>query len=252
MSHRRKVLAAGLLLLICSAAERAPATTGKVEAVGYGGSSTGGWICGPVGRAKYAGGAVNARFSKREPTARQIGAGTGEVGVALEQEEVTVVACDEDPCTVGESLGDDVHFGTHAEGGHQWKNTAIEGGIMVWSGTTDDGEREALALPEASIRMGVLHKANAVLGFGSSSATTLRRPGGYVGAELKPGSSVEIDAYLGLVRSGPGSFDDTHARGDLVIRVPIADDVKLRAGGSVGDSPVDLSWEASGGVVAEF
>ena len=59
MTFRRAILCAGLGLLTVSAARHVNAATGEVSATGYGGESTGGWICGPVGPMRYGGAAVD-------------------------------------------------------------------------------------------------------------------------------------------------------------------------------------------------
>jgi hypothetical protein len=61
MNYRRTFLFTFVLGLVVSAAHRAPAATGAVEATGYGGSSDANWACGPRSQANYGG--VGARVS---------------------------------------------------------------------------------------------------------------------------------------------------------------------------------------------
>lgn len=61
MNYRRTFLFTFVLGLVVSAAHRAPAATGAVEASGYGGSSDANWACGPRSQANYGG--VGARVT---------------------------------------------------------------------------------------------------------------------------------------------------------------------------------------------
>jgi hypothetical protein len=92
---------------------------------------------------------------------------------------------------------------------------------------------------------------------GSPVATTLLRPGAYVGGGYLSESGFGLDLRTGLFQQGPGVLDSIGYRLDLVGRGPIPGTEKmwLRVGGSVGardDSALPIDFEGSLGLVVGY
>jgi hypothetical protein len=265
MRPRRALLTTGLGLLILSAAHRAHAVGVEAEGAVYGGQTSGGWICGPVGTAHYAGAGTQVTVTQRE---RSDPAGRGFVTDAAlggEHTSVTVRGCT-DACTNvkdGE-LPDRLMLGGRVRGGYEWRYVGFEAGLGLLQGWDDDHQPgisrstfiPALQLyPDLSISFGKLHRIYGILGFGSPLVTQLLRPGLYGGVGIASEAGFGVDLYGGVFRQGPGTLDSVGPRGDLVGRVPIPGtrSLYLRLGGSVG-SPDNgpLDWEGSVGLSAGY
>src|SRR3954451_22935937 len=66
LRHRRILFVAGVIGVALSGARTTRARDPKVDldSAAYGGSTTGGWTCGPTGTARYAGVGLNATLSE--------------------------------------------------------------------------------------------------------------------------------------------------------------------------------------------
>ena len=105
--------------------------------------------------------------------------------------------------------------------------------------------------PEAELSIGPHDEGRAIIGIGSPSITTLRRPGAYLGADLLAGD-VEIEAYGGVFRSGPALNGGAAVRVDGVVLLPLDDGLKLRLGASGSDNEEGLGAEGSVGLRASL
>ena len=255
MTNRRLLLGAGLALLVASAAQptRAATTKGEVEGAAYGGTTAGGWVCGPVGRANYAGVGARVRFDEREAKKHQGSGWSATVGGGAEAESVEIIKCRDDPCTAEDEVAppNTTLVGAQAKGGYHWQHFGVEGGAMAYSGWDDNTDRSPgwAALPVVELSAGRRDKTHVVAGLGSPLVTTMRRPGGYLGANIKAGDSVEIDARAGAYRVGPGLSEDIGPRGDVVVRIPVGSEVTVNVGASVSNSD-DGGLGAEGGLGA--
>jgi len=242
---KRPLLTFLALGIAATAPTRVRAST-EVEGVGYGGTSAGGWICGPVGRANYGGAGARVRIAERP--GRFGGTGlTGEAAAAFERESATI-ECEPDDtgCVKFRSSG---MFGGHARAGYQWEVFGFEAGATAFQGhsTKLNSAASAVVFPDAEIAIGPRTIARGVVGIGSPSVTTLRRPGAYLGADVMLGS-VELQARAGVFRAGPALFDDTSVRTDVALYVPVTQPLSLRLGGSFSGNEVGLGGEGSAGL----
>jgi hypothetical protein len=246
---KRRVLSILALGIAATAPTRVRAST-EVEGVGYGGTSTGGWICGPVGRANYAGAGARVRVAERP--GRFGGTGfTGEGAAAFESESsVTQCEPNQAQCVRNRSAG---LLGAHARVGHQWDMFGFEAGATAFQGydSQSHSKPSVLLIPDAEIAVGPRSVARGVLGIGSPSISTLRRPGGYVGADVALGT-VDLQARIGVFRAGPALFDDTNLRADVALYVPIVEPLSLRVAGAVGENSDGTSGEGGAGLRAVF
>jgi len=250
-----------LLLVVCflGVATTGPGFAGELEAevVEYAGQSTGGWACGPVGRARYAGLGARIRYSERavdDPTGSGL---TGIVGAAVEHERVELVdrrycgllkecrAYERDPENlvlggVGATVGDNMryfgaHFGAQAFGARSRPNSR-EASVMI--------------VPQLELRVGPEHFAWGTLGFGSPMVTTYRRFGAYVGGGLRLGAH-QLEGQLGGFRAGPSMSDDFQTRLNLAWKFPLKGLLGPRIGFSIaepGGPALPLDWEATVGL----
>jgi hypothetical protein len=240
---KRFVLTALSLGIIATAPTRVRAST-EGEAVGYGGTSAGGWICGPVGRANYGGVGARVRMSQRPAPFGGTGF-TGEGAAAVEYEKATA-RCTDTACIDTHQAG---LFGAHARTGYQWEVFGFEAGATAFQGyhhENDTGPSTGV-FPDAQISIGSPSVARGVIGVGSPTVTTLRRPGGYLGADVML-DSVELQARAGVYRSGPALFDDANTRLDVAAYVPVAEPLSLRVGGAFGGNDAGYSGEGSVGL----
>jgi hypothetical protein len=265
MRTRRVFLVTGLGLMVLSAGRRARAVGVESEGAVYGGQTSGGWICGPVGTARYAGAGVQVGVSQRErsdPAGRGF---LGDVAGAGERMDVSLLSCREGGCTEDRGLPqlDRLMFGGRVRGGYEWRYARVEAGLGAYQGWEYDkgaSVSDAFYLstrlyPDVSVAFGKLRRIYGVIGFGTPLVTELLRPGFYGGVGLTGTEGFGVELYGGEFRQGPGAFDDGGPRVDLVTRAPIpgTSNLYLRLGSSVGApdrGPTD--WELSLGLAAGY
>jgi hypothetical protein len=264
MSFRRTILLLGVTGLTVSAARHVNAATGEVSASGYGGESTGGWICGPVGPMKYGGAAVDVKLAQRSVhDARGEGA-HGEIAVAGEYEHTTFTRaeCTGDcPGAKADPPPDRVLVGGAWRAGYRARNWGVDAGGGVYQGFREAGDRSPSVAfyPQLEARGGVSgpNAVFGVLGFGAPLPTMALRPGLYTGMSVDSRHGFGVDARFGAYRQGPALTDgDSLAiRGDLGARVDLGRHVGVRVGGAIGAPSRSVSTpnlEGSAGVVARF
>jgi len=258
MRTRRVFLAAGVGLLILSAGHRAQAVGVEAEGAVYGGQTSGGWICGPMGTAHYGGVGSQVTVSQRERSADQGRGFLGDAAIGGEATSVTITSCSSETCArPADATPDRLMLGGRLRTGYEGRYVGFElgGGIYQgWANATDT--TPALTLyPDLSISFGKLHRIYGIVGFGTPLVTQLLRPGLYGGFGVASEAGLGVDLYGGLFRQGPSSLDAIGPRVDLVGRAPIpwTEKLYLRLGGSVG-SPQNapLDWEGSLGLVAGY
>jgi hypothetical protein len=102
-------------------------------------------------------------------------------------------------------------------------------------------------IPDAEVAIGPRSVARGVIGIGSPSVSTLRRPGVYLGADVALGK-VDLQARAGGFRAGPSLFDDANTRADVALYLPISEPLSIRLGGAIGGNDAGLSGEGSAGL----
>lgn len=259
MKPRRALLATGLGLLCLTGAHRVRATThAEIEAAGYGGESSGGWICGPTGRVAYGGLGVQAKISTRERHDEE-GEGTVVILGASGERQTTTVRCSSE-CSADRGVTPPPHamLGGHARAGYRWRYFGLEGGAGVYQGWDENTDHapSVAAYPELEFRGGKSGDlaVQGVLGFGSPVVTTIQRPGLYGGVTVDKKDLLGVDFRTGIFRQGPAVLDSAGWRADLVGRVTLVPSLELRGGGAVGfhenDDAPDV--EGSAGLAVSF
>ncbi len=242
----KRPLLAVLVLGICATAPTRVRASTEVEGVGYGGTTAGGWICGPVGRANYGG--AGARVRVAENRERFGGTGfVGEAAAAAESESATTQCkADDSRCIADRSAP---MVGGHARAGYHWDVFGFEAGATAFQGydSQHDSEPRFGAFPDAEVTIGARGVARGVLGIGSPTVTTLRRPGAYLGADVALGNW-EFQARAGVFRAGPALYDDAATRADIALYIPISEPLSLRLGGSMSGNEIGLGGEGSAGL----
>jgi hypothetical protein len=245
------------LALCTTGVSRARAGTGEVEGTSYGGQSSGGWICGPVTSVPYAGVAGSVRYAERERHDRK-GPGMVIEGSLAAEHQVLEVA---------DMRRTDVLGAAQVRAGASMEHLHVTAGLVGYQaiGQTmlPDGTRiyepEVQVLPQIELGGGASSGSVAVrgvAGFGASTSTTTMRPGFYTGATVDTESGFGVDARVGGHRAGPSRVDHFTGRGDVVVRIPVTERLRVRPGGGVAvptegsGAPVD--WEASMGMVTEL
>ncbi len=266
MRTRRLFLASGVVLLIVSAGHRARAVGVEAEGAVYGGQTSGGWICGPMGTAHYAGVGTQVTVTQRERSPDQGRGFIADAAVGGEPTSVKLLSCSSDTCatTSGNELPDRLMLGGRLRGGYEWRYIGFEAGLGVYEGWAMTSEpnsmppvfNQALDLyPDLSISFGKLHRIYGIVGFGTPLVTQLMRPGLYGGVGVASEAGLGLDFYGGYFRQGPAMADSAGPRFDLVGRAPIPFTKKLylRLGGSVGvpqEGPLD--YEGLVGLAAGY
>lgn len=250
--------------MIVSAGHRAGAgVTGEVEVDGYGGRTSGGWVCGPMGSVAYGGAAVKASIAQRDrqtPEGEAQGQGTvGAISAAIEGDTITVRDGIESGSTAKLSTGG--AFGAHATAGYRWRYIGIEGGvgfIQGWSNPTRNAASrlvlspEFIPIPNVEVSFGDRSKVFGVVGGGSPLATSVMRPGFYGGGGVVLDNGMAFDLRAGLYRQGPAVLNEAGPRLDFAGRGPVSDSVSLRLGGNIGfhdNDSLPLDFEGSVGVI---
>ncbi len=257
MRTRRAFLATGLGLLICSAGQRAQAVGVEAEGAAYGGRTSGGWICGPMGTAHYGGVGTQVTVSQHERSEDQGRGFMGDAAVAGEATSVTITSCDSSTCAPAGATPDRLMLGGRLRTGWEGRYFGFElgGGVYQgWGAATDT--RPALSVyPDLALSFGWLHHVYGLLGVGTPLVTELLHPGAYAGIGAATKENLGVELYGGVFRQGPASFDSVGPRFDLVGRAPIpfTQNLYLRLGGSVGlPSNAPLDWEGSLGLAAGY
>ncbi len=251
---RRTALVTALVALIASAAETSRAGT-EVEAAASGGTSTGGWACGPLGRANYGG--LNAQFHHDDADGPDESAVTFTAGGGADYEDVELVdaRCDDDCSTDDTTIPPaTVLFGAHARLGYRWESFGIAGGGVVYSGYKDNTDDSVTLqpLPQVEATFGRRDATQVRLGLGVPNATMSRRPGLYVGARFFTDQKHIIDISAGAHRMSP-VLNQLGSRADGVWKIPVSETLLARLGVSaaLGDGQ-RLGGEGSVGVSAMF
>jgi hypothetical protein len=145
-----------------------------------------------------------------------------------------------------------IQGGLGLRGGYDFRYFGAQLGLLTWSAWGSYGDRKptGYVVPQLEFRGGPQDLFWFSAGFGSPLATTYRRPGAYLGANLKL-EQHELNACLGRFRAGPAGFDDLNTRFDLVWKFPVWGGWGPRVGGSLSEpaSAGGPDWEASLGVV---
>ena len=242
---KRSLLTVLALGIAATAPTRVRAST-ELEGDGYAGTTAGGWACGPVGRAAYGG--VGARARVAERPGRFGGTGwTGEVAAAGEYETSTTECKSSNvDCVPNRSAA---LAGAHARAGYQWEVFGFEAGATGFQGyyRVSDSSPSVAAIPDAEIAIGPRSIARGVVGIGSPSVSTLRRPGAYLGADVALGD-VDLQARAGIFRAGPALSNDTNARADVAVYLPVSEPLSIRLGGAIGANDTGVSGEAGAGL----
>lgn len=250
---RRTVLGALALGILATAPVRVHAAT-EAEASGYGGSSVGSWGCGPIARANYGGGGARVRYAQEAAPFGGKGA-VAEVAGAVERESSKIVGCDRNDCAPSDYVApkDTTMIGAHVRGGYQWDVVGVEGGATVYQAydRADDPRPSYGLFPDLQAAIGHPEKGRGVLGLGSPTISTLRRPGVYVGIEM-PIGPVAFTGLLGSYRSGPGLSDDHNARADVIAEIPLSDHLAVKVGGSASGNKRGNGGEGTAGILGKF
>src|SRR5262249_40508831 len=129
---------------------------------------------------------------------------------------------------------------------YQWDGFGIAGGATIFEGWNGAGAKDPHVggFPDLELCFGRRSVAFGVLGIGSPLVTTLRRPGAYLGMDIAAGAG-DGDWRFGAFRAGPSVFEDTSARVDLVVLVPITRAAKVRFGASASGNDAGTGGEGS-------
>lgn len=236
--------------------------TGDVEVDAYGGRTTGGWACGPLGQARYGGLAVDARASERATRDREGAGWTGLAGIAgdVETTRILDVRCEEgSDCDPDRSIAPPTALrgAAHARGGYQGRHWGVEGGAVVAPRleTNHDERTKAFVWPDLAVELHDAKLGRVALGTGVAAAPAIRRPAlWYLAGAMPLDDDVDLEASLGANFRGPGNCA-VGGRADGALRVRVGPRTRLRAGASLTLPDRDLPYtdfEASAGVVTSF
>ncbi len=257
MKAKRIFLATGLGLLIFSAGHKVGAGgTADVEVDGYGGRTSGGWICGPMAGVKYGGGAGQVTFAQRDvqtPEGDREGQGTVvTLGAAVEVDDVSFTVTDPTG-TPRDGFITAALAGGQVKAGYRWRWIGIEGGLGLFQGIPSvyAESPEFAPYPSVELSFGLRGKAYGVVGGGSPLATSFLRPGVYTGGGFVLANKMAFDLRAGIYRQGASVLDTVGPRIDISGRGPLSDTLSLRLGANVGfhDQGEPLDFEGSAGLI---
>jgi hypothetical protein len=245
--------------LVVSASPLVIARDIEAEGAVYGGSTTGQWICGPIGRARYAGAAGIARFSEHSVHSKTGPGWTARLGAGAEAESTQIVPMD-DGCgrSCNHAPPDRLLAGGSIRGGYRGRYFGIETGAAAYQGWANSGSRtpEVAPFPELELSFGKPDGGRGFLGFGTPWVTSQRRPAlFYAGGAVRLDSRYELVFGTGFFRAGPATFEATAFRVDGQFRARLSDRLELRAGNAFSldsDYGEEPGFESSLSLATEF
>jgi len=264
MRKRRAFLTLGFGLVLASAGRYVDAADPSISAEGdlHTGTSTGGWICGPLAQARYAGGGAQVHYVNRAKGDEHSMAIAADVAGSAEHEteELKSDACEgqPQPCTLNDLPPSRWLLSGRARVGVELDWIGIMAGATTnqWWQNHGDKDPTLYVLPDAFLRFGQRSDGwRTHLGFGAPILAQLRRPGFYLG----PGFGVngwQADLFFAVARGGPASFDRIFIeRLDAGMSAPITSTLGVRATTSLSNRPGNLDGfdgALSVGVTAQF
>jgi hypothetical protein len=244
MTRRRLLLAGGLGALVVSAARPAASSPVEVDGTAYGGTASGLWTCGPSARVKYGG--IGGEVRVRPSASHDAGAGetgeTGEtgfivsLGAAGEHRDFARTDCGPS-CNAATGVPPSgVALGSALKIGYDFRWLGVRAGALAWQNWASATDRGAtwLFFPETKLRLGRLTGFHGELGTGSYGASTILRPGAWVGLAFVPNPGWEIAVHGGvIVTSGAG--DNGGYREDLLVAIPVTTEVELGLAAAISE-----------------
>ncbi|MBM4362124.1 MAG: hypothetical protein FJ104_05550, partial [Deltaproteobacteria bacterium] len=214
MTTRSSLRLPALLLAVFALAASAPspvvATT--LEGTAYGGSSPGGWTCGPGARVNYGGLSGRARIVTPNGRFGERGL-SAEVMAGAEREDVVVDCSEGDGCADEAEAkgpptrllgGGEARIGYHFE---QFGVAAGAGAFQAWGGAADQ-KPDWYAFPSVVVSAGQPSSFRVVGGLGAPTPSSPRRPAAFCGADLGISSAVTAELRASVQRAGPSPGDE--------------------------------------------
>lgn len=259
MRLRRFFLGVGTLGLCATGIERySGAAPTEVDIDGYGGSTSGGWVCGPSADVKYGGAGGGVRVhplsaptstepgerppppassvpdpiearapERREPMGEPHGLEIAAFGGAESRSFKlrSPGGIDDDDRTVPPTR---VLGAGRVEAGYDARYVGVRAGVVGFQRWAHNDARDPalLVLPTLDLRFGRLNNIYGGFGFGSWSTSTTFRPTGYLSLGFgDPTFGVELRGGAGFVFDGEGGF-----RGDLRAHYALDETFAIGAG----------------------
>ena len=237
----------------------------EIEASGWGGRTTGGFLCGPVAKVNYGGGGVRVRVTEDPPNEEDeddyVGQGwSGTMAGAMEHE--TVEFQDEDTCFGGEcqlpsTPSASLLLASRLTFGYSWRLFTLEAGATFYEAFHDElhSEPKLTGQPDVWMTIGRTNFVYGIVGTGSPALVTLRRPAAVYGGLGYFTDGFRFEMHAGLHRAGISAaavyFTQIEPRlhADFQLPIPATEQqVRLRIGAAVAYKDA-VDFEGSGGVV---
>jgi hypothetical protein len=241
------------LILLSGMGIGAPKFEAEVDSSG--GSTVGGWTCGPAARVNYAGLHGRVQVSERRRHDENGPGFTAELGAAAESQNIQLITarCDEN-CSPSQSdlPPDRVMWAGNLRGGYRTEDIGFLLGWTLYQGWmrhTDDEPRLGWC-PDIEFTFGPRSRWYVVAGLGSGPATTIHRPGLYFGGGVGS-NGYRLELLSGVHRQGPRISNfwtgDYGRRVSLTGWAPLSPNVDLRLGSSLDLEPGPGGGEGSVG-----
>jgi hypothetical protein len=231
---------------------------GQVEVAGYGGRSWGGWACGPMGGAKYGGGAAAVQVAQRPRLAEEGQGFTAELQGAAQYtvaETVYDPGRDCDGCEGPFGELEPAWLGAGAlTGGYEWKYFGVTAGANAMQRIEEDGQVYGPTSAAPSLELAARYPDHwrVVLGFGSPTVTDLFMPGFYAGGDIYLPDASILELRGGLFVSQPSG---AAPRATAVWRIPMSDATAFRLGASGGfseEAGLRAVYQGSAGLSVQY
>jgi hypothetical protein len=145
-------------------------------------------------------------------------------------------------------------LGARARLGYDWRWLGLHAGVIGWEGLGSGSNPTSHLgfLPDACVRVGPRDVFRGEIGLGAYNASTVLRPGLYLGLGVNLGQGWDLMGHIG-VHAPMGSLDaDSETRGDIEARAPITDMVRVGFGAAVTSGFGRAEPEAHGLVSMQF
>jgi len=254
MKARKIALRFGFaMILLSGAGVGAPEFEAELDSSG--GSTVGGWSCGPAARVNYAGIHGHAQIAERHRHDPEGPGYTAELGVGAESQNNSLAGIPRCGSECSNLPPDRALWAGQLRAGYRSEDLGLMVGSTLYQGwyRHTDATPTLGWCPDLEFSLGPRKRWYVAGGLGSGLATTLHRPGIYFGGGVATEGGYRLELFTGVFRQGPTvetwwpPNNNTGRRANLIGWAPLSPNVDLRLGAGLEIEPGRPGGEGSVG-----